>query len=99
MEPKQEVLCFKEIHWQGLPLQMPSAKCYRDKAAKCRVLARAQAGNAWAGRLVRLAEEYEAKAAEVGRAWRVSPGEGITRAPSLSRARVTRWAGRTARRG
>ena len=64
---------------------MPSAKCYRDKAAKCRVLARAQAGKAWAGRLVRLAEEYEAKAAEMGRAWRVSPGEGITGAPSPSR--------------
>jgi hypothetical protein len=38
------------------------AQYYRDKAERCRRLARAQSDTVWAGRLMGLADEYQAKA-------------------------------------
>jgi hypothetical protein len=43
---------------------MPSAERYRRHAATCRHLARAHCDEEWAGSLVSLAYELEAKAAE-----------------------------------
>jgi hypothetical protein len=44
---------------------MPSADLYRRHAATCHRLARAHSDKEWAGRLVSLACEYEARAAEI----------------------------------
>jgi hypothetical protein len=44
---------------------MPSAELYRRHAATCHRLARAHSDKQWTGSLVRLAYEYEAKAAEI----------------------------------
>jgi hypothetical protein len=44
---------------------MPSADLYRRHAATCRRLASAYSNEEWTGRLISLANEYEAKAAEI----------------------------------
>jgi hypothetical protein len=44
---------------------MPSAELYRRHAATCRRLAFAHSGEEWTIRLISLAYEYEAKAADI----------------------------------
>src|ERR1700733_4803382 len=52
-------------HKPGGSQRMPSAELYRRHAATCHRLARAHSDKQWTGSLVRLAYEYEAKAAEI----------------------------------
>ncbi len=53
---------------------MPTVDRYRRLAERCRRLAEANSDKEWAGRLVSLAYEYEAKAAAMDVGSRPTPG-------------------------
>jgi len=53
---------------------MPNAERYRRHAERCRRLAEAHSDKEWAGRLIGLAHEYEAKAAAMDVGSQPTPG-------------------------
>jgi hypothetical protein len=53
---------------------MPTVERYRRHAERCRRLAEANSDKEWAGRLVDLAQEYEAKAAAMDVGSQPTPG-------------------------